>query len=61
MNRSLIANDGWVTIHENGVIEGEHAFRRITPEGNIDEAPVAKVGANEVPVRSLLRWASPSL
>jgi len=34
LGRSVIANDGWVKVYDNGFIQGEKKFRLLTPQGN---------------------------
>jgi hypothetical protein len=47
LGRSVVSNDGWVKVYENGVIEGENSFRKLTPNGNAVDAPIVKIGKAE--------------
>ncbi|WP_161964274.1 HNH endonuclease [Chitinophaga flava] len=49
LKTELASNHGWVKVYENGVIEYEHSFRRLTPDGNVNTAPEVQVGAKGAP------------
>ncbi|WP_212005046.1 fibronectin type III domain-containing protein [Chitinophaga sp. HK235] len=47
MGRELVANEGVVTVFENGGIKVEQQFRLLTPKGNASEAPVFNLSTKE--------------
>ncbi|WP_143709109.1 fibronectin type III domain-containing protein [[Flexibacter] sp. ATCC 35208] len=44
---SIIVNDGWVKIYDNGVIEAEAGFRRLFPDGRASQA--VRIGKEGTP------------
>ncbi|WP_212004579.1 hypothetical protein [Chitinophaga sp. HK235] len=57
-NRTIIANDGWVDVYDNGVIRGERDFKRLSPKGKPANAPVENIGQGEIPGGSKVRLAT---